>query len=104
MSKTEIEIREVSNNISNFMYSGNLQATKELMELLDKISQKELKNPADYVRMYDNNFYTYQTWNDLVESEKDQNDGLTEEELQREFQNECGSIWQLPCGWYIQYV
>lgn len=31
------EIKKVSEQISNCMYNGNLQATKELMELFDNI-------------------------------------------------------------------
>lgn len=97
------EIKKVSENISNCMYDGNLQATKELMELFDSISKKQLHTVDDYIQMYDNNFYTYSTWAELVASEQEQSDGLTEEELKSEFENHT-SIWQLPCGWYVQYV
>ena len=51
--------------------------------------------------MYDDNFYTYPTWKELLDSEKDSTDGLTEEECKEQL-NE--TIWQLPCGWYVQYV
>lgn len=55
--------------------------------------------------MYDDCFYTYQTWEELVESENDQSDGLSEEELKKELEDdEHDSVWQLPCGWYVQYV
>ena len=50
--------------------------------------------------MYDENFYTYATWDALVYSETDIG-GLTEEECKEQL-NE--TIWQLPCGWYVQYV
>ena len=49
------EIKKVSENISNCMYDGNLQATKELMELFDSISKKQLHTVDDYIQMYDNN-------------------------------------------------
>lgn len=62
---------------------------------------KELNSAEDYVKMYDDNFYTYQTWEDLIESEKDQSDGLTEDECKEQIGK---TIWQLPCGWYVQYV
>lgn len=97
------EIKKVSENISNCMYDGNIQATKELIELFDTIVRKPLHTADDYVQMYDNNFYTYSTWDELVASEQEQNDGLTEEELKIELESHR-SVWQLPCGWYVQYV
>lgn len=106
-----IDVKDVAYNLSNFLYEENLQATKELMELFDYIkkekplgeyvSRKPLETAEDYVRMYDENFYTYLTWDDLVESEEEQADGLTEEEC-KELLNK--TIWKLPCGWYVQYV
>lgn len=98
---TKKEIQKVSENISNYLYQGNLQATEELINLFDKISRKQLTKWEDYVKMYDDNFYTYQTFNELVESEKEQSDGLTEEQCKDQIDK---SIWQLPCGWYVQYV
>lgn len=99
------QLKKVAEGISNCVYWNNLQAVKELMELFNKISQRELHTADDYIDMYDDCFYTYQTWEELVESEKDQNDGLTEEELKKELEDdEHGSVWQLPCGWYVQYV
>lgn len=106
-----IDVKDVAYNLSNFFYEDNLQATKELMELFDYIkkekllgeyeARKPLETAEDYVRMYDASFYTYLTWDDLVESEEEQTDGLTEEEC-KELLNKV--IWQLPCGWYVQYV
>lgn len=110
MRYTEEMIKKVANNISNFMYKDNLQATKELMELFDYlkesrpndyITRKSLEDWKDYVRNYDDNFYTYKTFDELVESEEDQTDGLTEIECRAEINN---TIWKLPCGWYVQYV
>lgn len=97
------EIKKVSEQISNCMYDGNIQATKELMELFNSIARKPLSTADDYIQMYDNNFYTYSTWDELVASEQEQSDGLTEEELKSELKNHT-SVWRLPCGWYIQYV
>lgn len=98
-------IEEVSKYISNFIYKDKIEETKQLMELFDKITRKELNTPDDYVEMYDNNFYTYTDWKSLVDSEKDQTDGLTEKELENELKDEnFGSVWKLPCGWYVQYV
>lgn len=96
-----IDIVKVANNISNYTYQDNLEATKQLMELLDSISGWPLHNWKDYVKMYDDSFYTYHTWEELVASEAEQSDGFTEQECE-ELMNR--SIWKLPCGWYVQYV
>lgn len=77
----------------------------ELLEMNDK--QAPPIGTRGTVRGVDDigsNFFTYPTWDALVESEKEQTDGLTEEELRAEFEKEPGSIWRLPCGWYVQYV
>lgn len=107
MTKAEIEI--ISWNLSNPSYHGNLEATKQLVELFDKIvdkfnnkvTRRTLKTPEDYINMYDDSFYTYWTWKELVESEAEQNEGMTEEECKAELNH---TIWRLPCGWYVQYV
>ena len=99
MTKTEIEI--ISWNLSNPSYNGNFEATKQLISLFDKISKRPLKTPQDYIDMYDWNFYTYWTWKELVESEAEQNEGMTEEECKEALNH---TIWQLPCGWFVQYV
>lgn len=101
MNKHENLIYEVAQGLSNYIYANNLQATKELMELLDKISKKPLLTANDYIKIYDDNYYTFQTWKELVEDEARQNEGLTEEELKAQIGN---SVWQLPYGWYVQYV
>ena len=103
MKTTNLEVENVAKNISNCMYNDNLLATKELMELFNNITiiKRPLNTWKDYVDVYDDCFYTYRTFEDLIESEKYQNDGLTEEECKAELNK---SIWQLPCGWYIQYV
>ena len=99
--KSEIEI--VSWNLSNSLYHGNLEATEQLMELFDTIDvpKARLNTPKDYIDMYDWNFYTYRTWEELVESEAEQSEGMTEEECKQELNH---TIWKLPCGWYVQYV
>jgi hypothetical protein len=98
----DIDIKYVSRNISNYLYENNLEVTEQLVKLFDKISRKPLYTEEDYIRMYDNNFYTYRTWEELVRSEVEQGSyGLTEKECKEQL-NE--TIWQLPCGWYVQYV
>ena len=109
MKYTDEMIKKISQGISNTSYQDNLQATKELMELFDYLkehpitrlmAEKPLKTWEDYVRMYDDNFYTYSTWDELVESEEEQN-GLMEIECRMEINH---TIFKLPCGWYVQYV
>ena len=99
MTRREIEI--ISYGLSNPSYNGNLEATEQLVSLFNKITRRPLKTLEDYIRMYDDNFYTYWTWEALVKSEEEQNEGLTEEECHMEFNK---TIWKLPCGWYVQYV
>lgn len=101
MTKKDIEI--ISWNLSNPSYNGNLEATKQLVELFNNITipHRPLNTPKDYVDMYDDSFYTYWTWEALVESEAEQNNGMTAEECKEQLNK---TIWQLPCGWYVQYV
>lgn len=94
-------VEQVMFGVTHGLYWGNEDTTQQLMELFDKISRVELKTADDYIKMYYENFYTYATWDELVKSEKDNTDGLTEEECKEQL-NE--TIWQLPCGWYVQYV
>ena len=98
---TKADIEYISNGLSNFLYQSNLTATEQLVSLFNKIARRPLNNPDDYIRMYDDSFYTYFTWEDLVKSELEQTNGLTEEECKEELNQ---TIWQLPCGWYVQYV
>ncbi len=104
MKITSEAVKYVSERISNSLYGGNLQATRELMELFNSVSRKELETADDYICMYEECFYTYANWGELVESEKDLVDGLTERELREELEDEKGSVWRLSCGWYVQRV
>lgn len=94
-------VRKVAANISNKIYASNLQATKELMQLLDQIMKDDIPRTAEnYIRAYENNFFTFKTFRELINDEKE-SDGLTE----RECKDQLGkTIWQLPCGWFVQYV
>ena len=99
MTKTDIEI--ISWGISNPSYHGNLIATEQLINLFNSISKRPLNSLEDYINMYDDSFYTYWTWEELVRSEEEQSNGMTEEECKLYMGT---TIWQLPCGWYVQYV
>lgn len=111
MKHKNISVEDVAIGLSNFNYANNLKATKELMELFDYIkdsrilgvqeSSRNLECSKDYIKMYDDNYYTYKTFDELVKSEEEQNDGLTEVECRMEINH---TIFRLPCGWYVQYV
>ncbi len=59
----------------------------------------ELNSVKDYITEYENSWYRYPEWKQLLESEEDQGeDGLTPEECE----NEKGiSIFQLTSGMYV---
>lgn len=91
----------------NHNYADNIEATKQLVELFDSIVKKvsyKLNNEDDYIRMYEDHCYTYQTWAALVETETEYDEGLTEDVLRRELEDTNGTIYKLPCGWYIRYI
>ena len=99
-------IKEVSERIDNPMYNQNIILTKQLIELFDRISMKykqDLRTANDYADFYNNSFYSYKNFKDLVTSEKEQNDGLTENEIRKCLENQI-IIYRLPCGIYVQYV
>lgn len=96
------EILKVSHNISNCSYDNNLEATEQLINVLDFALKHPCKTWEEYVKAYDDSFYTYPTFESLVKSEKEQGFyGFTEEECKEQINQ---SIWQLPCGWYVQVV
>ena len=92
-------------------YNRNLQATDELMGLFDSLmasnipdwmTRHNLHSWKDYVLMYEGNYYTFETWEELIQSEVEQGkSGLTEDQCKEQLNH---TIWQLPCGWYVQYV
>lgn len=94
-------VKEVCAGLSNYFYRNEIEATKQLMDLLDGISTHPLETSHDYVYLYDSSFYTYKTWKELLKSEEEQSDGWTEEECTEQIEK---SIFQLPCGWYVQMV
>ena len=97
--ETSFVIR-ASKLIPNINYRYNYEATVQLISLLDLLSKNRITTPEEYADMYESHFYTYKTWEELVDSEK-YIYGLSENVLHSEFNK---SIWKLPCGWYIQYV
>ena len=69
MDKTLIV--QVSQGVTNFLYRNNLQATEELMRLLDSLSECSLIKAEDYIKVYDDNFFTFVTWEELLKSEEE---------------------------------
>lgn len=92
---------EIANHISNTVYRDNISAAKELVNLFNNILRVKPDSWESVVKVYDDTFYTYQTWAELILSENEQSDGLSEEQCKSELGS---SIWQLPCGWYVQAV
>lgn len=110
IERTVENIKNVSSGLSNYSYAEDLKnngtATKELMDLFDSLDGtwvgRKLNKAEDYVSMYDDNFYTYKTWEELVRSENEQGAyGMTRTECAEQI---GVTIWRLPCGWYVQYV
>ena len=95
-------VRGVSELVSNYIYGDDLQATDQLMSVIDKNCKPVPTEVSDYCDFYDNYCYTYRTFKELVKSEKEQgNYGLTEAECKEQIGK---TIFQLPCGWYVQIV
>ena len=74
-----------------------------MVEVLSSKAKPGLLNtPADYVDLYDGCFFTFKSWAELVESEKEEGKlALTEEQLKAELGR---TIFQLPNGWYLERV
>lgn len=104
----KLNINKVAMGLYNDNYADNIEATKQLMDLFDSIVKKgskyKLENEDDYIRMYEDHCYTYQTWTALVETETEYDEGLTEDILRRELEDTNGTVYKLPCGWYIRYI
>lgn len=61
----------------------------------------KLETVEDYIREWENNWYRYPTWEELLKSEEEQNEGLTAEECE-ELQGDA--IFRLTTGMYVQSV
>lgn len=100
---TTDNILSISKGVCCPYYCNDIKATHMMVSVIaDVVRPEVLNNADDYVRAYDDNFFTYKTWRDLVESEKEQGTyGLTENELKAML----GSIiHQLENGWYMQQI
>lgn len=101
----ELEIKEMAKDLDMIV-----EQAKETMETFYnqklnnnfRLNHTELETVDDYVREYENNWYRYITFTELVESEKERGGyGLTEQEC-IDLQDEA--IFKLDCGLYIQSV
>lgn len=100
---TDNDIRYISRGISNYLYRDNMQATQELVDLLETVCKNgALTTPDDYIKAYDDLCFTYKTFDALLESENEQGEyGFSPEECCAEIGK---SIFQLPCGWWVQLI
>ena len=100
---TTNDIAYISAKLPNNYYHNNVPVTRELVELLDrKIGKHALRCPDDYVTAYENQCFTYKTFDEFVESEREQGVyGFTKDEC-KEAVNNC--IFQLPCGWWVEFI
>ena len=94
-------IKMVSINISNPLYHGNIETTKQLIKAIEKYVGRSITDWKEYVSIYDWSGFTFKTWEQLLESEKEQSDPMNETECIEELNH---SIFKLPCGWYVQFV
>jgi hypothetical protein len=97
----EKEIKMVAAAIDNPRYEENLEATRQLMEVIEKCSRHPITTWKEYADVYNWKCYTYPTWDELVKSEAEQSEPMSEDECRSELEN---TIFQLPCGWFVQFV
>lgn len=98
------EIKEMRDSLD-----FTLDETKEIAEIFYTEKEKgnfilkntNLNSVDDYIKEYENYWYRYSTWERLLESEEDQNEGLTPEECEG-LKNIA--IFQLSSGMWIQSV
>lgn len=90
LSFTEEEAREIADIFYNEKEKGN-----------PRLLLAELNTLKDYIHEYECSWYRYSSWEELLESEEDQDNGLSEEECEKERNM---SIFRLSSGKYIQTV
>lgn len=100
---TSTDIAFIAQHICCPYYKGDFEATRTMVEVISaKAKPGVLNTPADYVKFYDDNIFTFKSWAELVESEKEEGElALTEEQLKTELGR---TIFQLPNGWFLERV
>ena len=100
---TSTDIAFIAQHIYCPYYRGDFEATRAMVEVISAKAKPGLLNtPADYVDFYDGCLFTFKSWAELVESEKEEGElALTEEQLKTELGR---TIFQLPNGWFLERV
>lgn len=100
---TSTDITFIAQHICCPYYKGDFEGTRAMVETISTLAKPGVLNtPADYVKFYDDNLFTFRSWAELVESEKEEGEfALTEEQLKAELGR---MIFQLPNGWYLERV
>lgn len=84
-------------------YKEDFEATRAMAKAIAAQAKPGvLDTPADYVKFYDDNFFTFKSWAELVASEKEEGEfALTEDQLKQEVGR---TIFQLDNGWFLERV
>lgn len=85
------------------------QETEEIAEIFYtekeqgnyRLNRTKLNTVKDYIYEWECNWYSYSTWEQLLESEAEQNEGYTEEQCEELLGS---AIFRLATGMYIQTV
>lgn len=103
----DAEVKEFMKNFNGMTFDDVKQIADLFFELKKagdyRLQNTNLDTVADYVEEYCNSWYRYDSFEKLLESEKEQGEayGLTEEECKEEVGK---SIFELKSGWFIQCV
>lgn len=101
------EMNELRKSFGNMSIDDVNQIADIFYNLKDKgdyrLKNTELDSVNDYIEEYCNSWYRYKSFEDLVESEKEQGEsyGWTEKEC---YEQVGKSIFKLKSGWYVQCV
>mgnify|MGYP004629265519 CR=1 FL=1 len=97
------DIAYIAQSVCCPYYKEDFEATRAMAEAIAAQAKPGvLSTPADYVKLYDDNFFTFKSWAELVASEKEEGElALTEDQLKQEVGR---TIFQLDNGWFLERV
>lgn len=100
---TSTDIAYIAQGVCCPYYKEDFEATRAMAEAIAAQAKPGvLSTPADYVKLYDDNFFTFKSWAELVASEKEEGElALTEDQLKQEVGR---TIFQLDNGWSLERV
>lgn len=100
---TSTDIAYIAQGVCCPYYKEDFEATRAMAEAIAAQAKPGvLSTPADYVKLYDDNFFTFKSWAELVASEKEEGElALTEDQLKQEVGR---TIFQLDNGWFLERV